>query len=385
VVLSVSAVAATATVASAQIAVSANDGKITLVNGATVPAPSPVPDTVAVIDLRTSPPKLIVEFPAPYAVIGPPQGVAITPDQSLALVANSTNIDPNDATRTVPDDRVTIVDLKASPPAPIATVHAGKGASGLSVSPDGSLALVANRMEGTVSVLRISGKTVEKVGTVSLDAPDSGPSHVAFAPDGRTALVTRNNDSLITVLNVDGTTVTKAGRDFASGFKPYGIEVTPDGRLAFAANVGAGATGGSDTVSVIDMQALPLHGGEQVSVGPIPEGLAVSPDGRFVALTVMNGTNLPASSPLHNANGRLRIYRVVDKTIAPLTEAPLGAWCQGVAWGPGGASLLVQCMLDKEIRLFDFDGKALKANGAIKLKAAPAGLRTAGTAGMPRQ
>jgi DNA-binding beta-propeller fold protein YncE len=185
--------------AAAQIAVSANDGKITLVDGATVPASTPVPDTVAVIDLSVSPPKVIVEFAAPTAVIGPPQSVAISPDQSVALVTNSTNIDPADATKTVPDDRVTVIDLKASPPAPIATLHAGRGASGVSISPDGTLALVANRMEGTLSVFTIAGTSVAKVGTVSLDAPDSGPSHVAFTPDGRTALVTRNNDSLITV------------------------------------------------------------------------------------------------------------------------------------------------------------------------------------------
>ena len=43
--------------ASAQIAVSANDNKAVLVNGATEVADNPTEDTVSIIDLSSSPPK----------------------------------------------------------------------------------------------------------------------------------------------------------------------------------------------------------------------------------------------------------------------------------------------------------------------------------------
>src|SRR6185436_21008587 len=40
---------------------------------------------------------------------GPPMSVAVTPDQGLALVTSSTKKDPADATKTVPDNRLSVV------------------------------------------------------------------------------------------------------------------------------------------------------------------------------------------------------------------------------------------------------------------------------------
>jgi hypothetical protein len=44
---------------------------------------------------------------------------------------------------------------------------------------------------------------------------------------------------------------------------------------------------------------------------------------------------------------------------------------------PGNNMVLAQCMVEKEIELFAFDGKTLKTAGAIKMTVSPAGLRTA--------
>jgi DNA-binding beta-propeller fold protein YncE len=192
----------------AQIAVSANDNKAVLVDGVNTVVRNPAPDTVTIIDLGAPTPRIVADLRAPNSVIGPPQTVAIAPDGSIALVASSTKLDPTDPSRTVPDDVVTVIDLRAAPPRIAGAVHAGRGASGLSFSPTGTLALVANRIDGTVSVFTVSGTTLTRTATVDLGAPDSGPSHVAFARDGRTALVTRNNDSLISLLSITDTSVT---------------------------------------------------------------------------------------------------------------------------------------------------------------------------------
>jgi len=362
----------------AQVAVSANDSKATLVDGVNTPVKNPPPDTVTIIDLSVSPPKVLGEVRAPNSVIGPPQSVAISPDESIALVASSTRLDPATPAGIAPDDLVTVIDLKASPPAVLATVHAGKGASGVSFNPAGTLALVANRMEGTVSILTVNGKTVTAAGKVDLGAPDSGPSHVAFARDGRTALVTRNNDSFISLLAVDGTRVTYAKRDIAAGLKPYGLEVSPTADLAFVGNIGAGATGGVDTVGVIDLAANPPRAIDQVTVGSIAEGISVSSDGRYLAVTVMNGSNVPKSSPFFNDFGRLRVYGVTDKTLTPVAEARIGHWCQGTAWSRDSRTVLAQCMVEREILIFRFDGKQLSPAGSIKINGGPAGIRVAG-------
>jgi DNA-binding beta-propeller fold protein YncE len=361
--------------AQAQIAVSANDGKSALVNGATVVAASPLPDSVSVFDLSVAPPRVIANIPAPAAVVGPPQSVAIAPDRSIALVTAALKLDPADRTKTVPDDVVTVIDLRASPPKVIATLHAGRQPSGVSINNAGTLALVANRADGTVSVFTIAGTTVTAAGTVDLNAHDSAPSHVVFTPDGARALVTRNADSLVSILAVSGTTVSYTKQDVLAGLKPYGIDVTPDGRTAIVANIGNGMAGGVDTLSVIDLTAAPPRAIDHVAVGPIPEGMAISPDGRYVAATVMNGSNAVPSSPLFHDFGLLKILRIEGTTLRPLTEAKVGQWCQGVAWHPDGRSLLVECMIERKIRTFRFDGTRLIPGAPIDMPAGPAGLR----------
>jgi DNA-binding beta-propeller fold protein YncE len=368
---------ASAADAVAQIAVSANDGKAALVDGVTAIARTPTPDTVTVLDLSVWPPRVIVELRAPTSVVGPPQSVAIAPDRSIALVTSALKLDPADASKTVPDDGVSVIDLRASPPAVLTTVRAGRQPSGVSINAAGTLALVANRAEGTVSVFTIAGTTVTAAGTVDLGAKDSGPSHVAFTPDGKRALVSRNNDSLISLLTVDGTRVTYAKQDIAAGLKPYGFEIAPGGNVAIVANIGAGNGPGSgvDTLSVLDLASTPPRAVDHVTIGPIPEGIALSPDGRFVAVTVMNGSNAPKASPLFHEFGLLKILRLDGTTLRPLTEAPIGQWCQGTAWHPDGTSILVQCMIEHAIRTFRFDGTRLTPGPPIAVSGGPAGLR----------
>jgi DNA-binding beta-propeller fold protein YncE len=362
--------------ANAQIAVSANDGKATLVDGTTTVPENPAPDTVSLIDLGASPPKLIAEIQAPASVVGPPSSAAISPDGTFALVSAAMKLDPADPKKTVPDNRVSVIDLKASPPSVIATVEAGNGAAGVAIHPTGTLALVANRSEGTVSVFTIAGTTLTAAGKVPLGEAKSGPSGIAFTPDGKIAFVSRDGDHKISVLTIDGSKVEPAKRDINAGLRPYGLDVSSRGDVAAVANIGIG-TGDTDTVSLIDIKAVPPRVVETISVGQTPEGLKMSPDGQYVAVTVMNGSNKPKASPFFNDNGLLVVLSVNGGKLAKVAEAKVGHWCQGVAWSKDSKTVLVQCMIEQELQVFNFDGKELKSAGAIKVKGGPAGIGTA--------
>lgn len=360
----------------AQWAVSSNDNKVILDNGVVKVVPNAAPDTVTIIDLGVMPPKVIAEIPVPGSVVGPPMSVAITPDQGLALVTSSTRKDPADATKTVADNRVSVVDLRATPPAVIATLEAGKGAAGVSINRQGTLALVANRAEGTVSVFTIQGKTVAPSSVVRLGDEKSGPSQPAFTRDGRHALVTRDGDNFISVLNVDGTKVEHSKRDLSAGMRPYGLDVSADGSIAVVANIGRGQ-GDNDTVSVIDLQAQPFRVVETVVVGQTPEGVALSPDGKLCAVVVMNGSNKPRESPFYNANGKLLLYRVDGTKLVPAAAAWIGRWSQGIAFSADSRTILVQNMADKDIHVLRWDGTNLQDSGQrIKTNGGPAGIRT---------
>ena len=130
---------------------------------------------------------------------------------------------------------MTLVDLRASPPKVLGTVKVGKQPTGIAVSPSGQLALVANRGDGTVSVLKLDASPVAEIAKIALGKPDSGPSGVVFTPDGKNALVTRDGDHLVSVLKIDGDKVEEAKRDISVGWRPYGIIMAAHGRWAAAA------------------------------------------------------------------------------------------------------------------------------------------------------
>jgi hypothetical protein len=93
---------ATAAAAYAEIAVSANDAKVKLVNGKQEVQKSPLPDTLTFIDLRATPPKVLAEIEVPNSLAGPPTNVAVSPKEDIALVASSMTIDPADPTKQIP-------------------------------------------------------------------------------------------------------------------------------------------------------------------------------------------------------------------------------------------------------------------------------------------
>ena len=362
--------------AAAQIAVSSNDGKALNVNGTYTVPEKPVDDTVTIIDLGASPPKVLGEVKAPSSVVGPPQNVAITPDELIALVAAAMKLDPADPKKLTPDNRLSVIDLKAKPPAVIATIETGLGPSGVSINRAGTLALVANANEGTVSILTIAGKNVTAAGKVRLDNPQSIPRGVAFSSDGRIALVTRYGDHKISVLSVDGDHVEDTKRTMTGGYAPYAIQVSPKGDVAVYGNQG-GNTGDIDTINVVDLGGKAPRVVHAIDVGQIVEGLSFSNDGAYVAVTAQNGSARTATHPFYNDHTVVAVFGVHGTSFTKVAEAKTGRWGQGVVWSHDGKALLVQSMVDNAISVLSFDGKSLRMTGEIKVNGSPEGLRTA--------
>src|SRR6266481_7072341 len=103
----------------------------------------PGKDQVLIADLADPEnPKIVATLPLKNSIVGPPVNVDIDPSGSVALVADSVDVTKDgDALKQVPDNKVYVIDLKASPPKLAATITAGKQPSGLSISPSGKMAL----------------------------------------------------------------------------------------------------------------------------------------------------------------------------------------------------------------------------------------------------
>ncbi len=378
----IAALAAVSTAAQAQLIITGNDEKQGWDDAGKAVLSPPGKDSVSIIDIsnRTKP-RIVASLPLMNTVVGPPTNLAITPDYRLALVANSLEwVQDGSAWKGQPDNKIYVIDLKASPPKQIATVQVGKQPSGMSINKAGTLALVANRAEGSVSVLSISGQEVKLVETVAITppgAPSEQLSAVAITPDGKRALVAKFAVHKIAFLDIDGTKVIYTKHDVATGLWPYNVMVTPDGKLGLANNNGnSGASDGNmDTVAVIDLEAKPPRVIDQVPVGDGPEGMAISPTGAYAASIILNGSNAAKNAPFPHGKSYVSLLKISGKKVRRVATAQVGGLAEGAAFSPDGQYLYVGNYLDRDVSILKVENDKLTRVGTLKLPGQPASLR----------
>jgi DNA-binding beta-propeller fold protein YncE len=369
----------------AELAISGNDGKQPQLGD----APKDIkPDTVTVIDLGSYPPKIRGHVEVPFSMIGEPTSVAVAHNGRFALVSASQKLDPADGTKFVPDDKLSVIDL-ASPDRPtvIQTLSAGMGVTGISINKRDTLALVANVGDGTVMSFSIQGKKLTPAGKVQLDAK-IGPVDVAISPDSRTALVTQRRGNGVWRLAIDGNRLSDPGILIPTGVQSYGAQFSADGRYAYNTNLlgnplpneGSGERGRMPrigTVTVIDLRTNTVV--NTIEVGPTPEHLVLSPDGKYMEVTVVNGSSSRPTAPGYQDYGLIKVFRVEGAKLTQVAEAKTGRWGQGAAWSRDGKVILLQGAIDRNIEVYRFDGKSLtRDNGAtLSMPGRPGALATA--------
>jgi DNA-binding beta-propeller fold protein YncE len=284
--------------------------------------------------------------------------------------------------KNTPDNKIYVIDLTASPPAVITTLQVGKQPSGLAINRAGNLALVANRADNSVSVLSISGKNVSLAGTVALapaDAPAQQPSAVAITPDGKRALVAKALANKVALLDIDGTTVTYKGYDMLTGVFPYNVKVTADGKLALVNHNGnAGAADGQvSTMAVIDLTVDPPREVDQVVVGDGPEGLAVSPTSGYAVTLLTNGSggSVPDDAFFRHDHAVAVLLESDGKTLHKVGPTEVGTLAEGIAFSPDGRYVYVANWGEQNLITYRLDGDKLVAVGTpLKLPGHPASM-----------
>ncbi len=338
---------------------------------------APGKDEVVVLDISDRMnPKQVASLPLMNSVFGPPVNLAITPDESLALVANSLDwVQDGAAWKNTPSQDIFVIDLKATPPALIATVKGGKQPSGMAINRAGNMALVANRADNSITVLSISGKEVKVTDTIPMGEQVSA---VAFTPDGKRALASKNVNNKAALLAIDGGKVTYNKYDMLVGLYPYNVAITPDGKLGLTANNGASgsADGNVDTVGVIDMEANPPRLIDAVVVGDGPEGFAVSPNGDMAVAILLRGSNANKSAFFYNRNGSVAVLKIDGKRVTKVGEVEVRGLPEGAVFSPDGKFLYVGNYMDDDISILKVDGATVINTGkTFKLSGHPASMR----------
>ena len=338
-------------------------------------------DTLSLVDIsKPEAPRIAATIPLVNSVVGPPTNLAIHPSGEIALVANSLEpITQGWAHRLDPDNKVFLIDLKATPPKVIGTITVGKQPSGMAISPKGDVALVANRADGTISVLSIRGKDVLVVDTVTVGTGTDSVSTVAITPDGKRALAVKAAANKVALLSIDGQKVTYDKRDLPAGIFPYNIAVTPDGKLGLTSDNGNGGSsdGNADTVSVIDLEADPPRVIDHVTVGDSPEGLAISPKGDLAVTVEARGSNMPKTSFFYHQGGAVTALKIDGKKVTRMGEITVGALPEAVAFSPDGNYLYVGNFIDGDLWVLMVEGTTLTdTSQRFKLPGHPASMRS---------
>jgi DNA-binding beta-propeller fold protein YncE len=140
----------------------------------------------------------------------------------------------------------------------------------LAVSPDESWLVTANQTSDSVSLVRIADGAV-------LDEVSVGrrPVAISLCPDGRRGVVSCNYSGQLQLFEVKDEQL-KIAASIQTGFQPYDVTISADGRTAYVALAAAAE------VAVVDLEQQKVI--DRIEVGPWPRYLALSPDGKTLAV-----------------------------------------------------------------------------------------------------
>ena len=247
--------------------------------------------------------------------------LAITPDgRSLYVNQNQT-------------DEIIAISTSANQVSRVIPV--GRGPGGISISPDGRFAYVANldgsgANAGDVSVISTSSNEV--VGAIAV--PDRlRPMEMFIPPDGRWGFAIGWDSSKIAVVDLAAREVAKT---VDTGLAQSGyavVRASRDGSRLYVGYAGAGA------LIVVDTEALEVAAGIPLPLGPYPS-FAVNPEGDLVCAA------LPDS-------GYVSVW---DVPAAEVTETiPAGRFPATLGMTPGGETLYVANLLDETVSAIDLE------------------------------
>jgi YVTN family beta-propeller protein len=191
----------------------------------------------------------------------------------------------------------------------IATIPVGDTPSGIAVTPNNRFAYVANNNNAgipggdTVSVLNLLYNTLEQ--TIS-DSSFNEPYTVTINAAGTKAYVTNSNSTTVTIIDLNTNRVTGTIGGFDG---PSGLVITPDGNHAYVNNYGGPGgvgSGNGTTVRVVDLNTNTIVG-PPLTVGLAPAAMAITPDGAYVYVVSYVDGNL--------GTGTISIIRTSDNSV----------------------------------------------------------------------
>ena len=359
--------------------VSANDAKLVRDAGRDVFPARTGPDTLSLIDLDGDPPAVLATVDVRTSIVGPPQAVALSPDGRLAAVAAPTSYD-RAAAALVFHDVLQIVRFGGEHPS-VEVIHLGSHPQAAAFTPNGGRLLVTT-VSGTLIVFGIQDGGVTERQRLPLS--DGRLAGVGLIADGSAAIVSLRDEQGAVVVDLTGEGAVLRPHRIATGVSPYVVDTDADGHWAVIGAVGyAGKesrngvnAGDADLITLVDTSSVPFRAVAHAAVPSVPEGVALSPDGAWVAALCMAGSQLPSDHPGHSATGSLVLFANNDGELSRVGEVATGAAAQGVVFSRDSRRIVAQLYADRCLAVYAVaDGSLADTGVRIGVPGGPASLR----------
>ncbi|MCE2652416.1 MAG: hypothetical protein LW650_02610 [Planctomycetaceae bacterium] len=306
------------------------------------------------------------QVPVSNSVIGPPTALAVSPSGNAAFVVESRKPAAPGATTMndlAPGQLITPIDLSDPfQPKVLPGIDIGVKPTAVDVHPDGDLVAVVTATPGRKLVIaRCDGPRIDPEGILAWDllgSPDlakADPVSVAWHPSGRYVAVT-----IASRERWASTRSWAASRPTAATSSP----TTCTGAMMLRTTWRAPRPAPSASCG---SPMCPRPSRRMAARPPwsAPEGLAISPDGRFVATANLRRSMLPASDPRMQAGSvTLLGFNAESGELTVHDEAAINAMPEGLAFDAAGRHIIVTQFRSFDPRAVDGELAFFRVNPA---------------------
>ena len=259
---------------------------------------------------------------------------------TLCLTPSTALADPLLLVGNKGEDTVSFIDLASGDElARVAT--SANAPHEIAPSPDGTQAAVVNYGDKLIDIFDVESRRI--VRTIDL-GEHTRPHGIKWLADGRIVASTEGNESIVEIAT-DGTVTGIKTNEIGT----HMVVVSPDGRRAYTANLGAG------TISLIDLDTDTLV--KTVPAGAGAEGIDLTPDGKELWVS-----NRSANSVI--------VYDAA--TLEPLATFDVGRFPLRLLISPDGRTAVTSNLMDGSLSVIDVGTRELTRTIPVSGQAASA-------------
>lgn len=323
-----------------------------------------VRDVLTVIGLPiTGDQAAYAQTPVSNSMLGPPQALCVNRAGTMAFVCESRGQVPSGGTsfKDIPQGTLLQMVSIADPmnPAMVSSVYVGPNPSACDVSPDGTMvAVVTRKAREQLVIVPVEGGSLggpmawELTG---IDDSEAVASSVTWSPDGTMLAVCLPNRDEVVFYEFakidDGLAISPCGGPVKVGKFPFHGQWTPDGRHFITTDLQwqsksddhlLMAPPGTLSVVSVGRGEHPAHSVVCTApVGVSPEGLAISPDGKYVVTANLKKSFLPEGDSRLESGSLTLLSMGEGGQLAPLGEYELGGMPEGISFDAKGNFVVV--------------------------------------------